>query len=324
MEDKKKDEFEDLFKEKFENFEPEVSSDVWKHIQAGLKGVGIGVIGKMILNKIGTNAVIAIVSSAAAVVVTVVVMNMGSSEKGQTSNDSKIEKAPMIIEQPVKKVEPSVAVSSQEKSVKEEDNNQYTERKSADKQDKEHTQSVINAFEEESIASISASTVSGTIPLIVNFSNRGTGKISKWTFADGKEENTTTNPVHVFKKPGIYLVTLTATNSAGKNVMDSTIIEVKENPYASKVSDFSPNGDGNKDVFILNLVLPNNNVANMNFIVFDEKGSMVYSSKGVDAKWDGKDNKGHDVKEGLYFYVLKSESIDGKKYENKGEINLLR
>lgn len=58
----KKNELEDIFKDSFENFEAEVSPSVWKNVQTALKGAGIGLLGKTILNKIGANTIIAVVS----------------------------------------------------------------------------------------------------------------------------------------------------------------------------------------------------------------------------------------------------------------------
>ena len=66
----KKKNIEDLFKDSFENFEAEVSPSVWKNVQAALKGAGLGLLGKMLINKMGANAIVGIVSSAAAVVAT--------------------------------------------------------------------------------------------------------------------------------------------------------------------------------------------------------------------------------------------------------------
>ena len=42
----------------------------------------------------------------------------------------------------------------------------------------------------------------------------------KWDFGDGSQENDTTqNPVHTFASPGIYTVSLKATNADGSNTL---------------------------------------------------------------------------------------------------------
>ena len=98
----KKKNIEDLFKDSFENFEAEVSPSVWKNIQTALKGAGLGLLGKMLLNKLGANAIVGIVSSAAAVVATVFVMN-GTENK---TNTPKAVEAPKVVAETQK---PSVA-----------------------------------------------------------------------------------------------------------------------------------------------------------------------------------------------------------------------
>src|ERR1700746_653568 len=95
----KKDELEDMFKKSFENFEAEVNPGVWKNIQTGLRGAGLGVLAKMLLNKIGTNAIVAIVSSAATVVGTVLVMNY-SGNKAETPKNNTATGPKQIAEKP--------------------------------------------------------------------------------------------------------------------------------------------------------------------------------------------------------------------------------
>jgi len=82
----KNDNLEDLFKNSFENFEAEVNPNVWKNIQAGIKEGDSTVFAKFKLNKIGVNAVVAIVSSIAAIIGTVLVMNFGSSNSDKTKS----------------------------------------------------------------------------------------------------------------------------------------------------------------------------------------------------------------------------------------------
>ena len=66
---------EDLFKDSFENYEAEVDSSVWENIKTGMKGIGLGLLGKAIINKIGTKTIVAVVSSVATVIGTVGVMH---------------------------------------------------------------------------------------------------------------------------------------------------------------------------------------------------------------------------------------------------------
>ena len=183
----KKDDLEDMFKKSFENFEAEVNPSVWKNIQTGLKGAGLGVLVKMLLNKIGTNAIVAIVSSAAAVVGTVLVMNY-SGNKTETPKNNTATTPKQIAEKPtpvsVNQIKNFLA-DSDNKTSKEEapvnTNNAQIDDNSvvSNKNDKKQIENAINELSGNRIASISSSCVGGAVPLIVNLSNVGTGKIKR-------------------------------------------------------------------------------------------------------------------------------------------------
>jgi gliding motility-associated-like protein len=331
----KNNNLEDLFKDSFENFEADVNPNVWKNIKAGIKEGDSGVLAKFKFNKIGVNAIVAIVSSVAAIIGTLLVMNLGSSNSDKSKavnseNNSVVDK----------KAVPSQQLSADEKakSVKgnvQEENaptvqninesliatEQKTDNKVVNvKNDKQKINSIINTLSDEPVALINASPIGGTVPLFVNLSNKGIGKTNKWTFNDGKKSTTSANPVHVFENPGIYTVILTSTNSEGKVSIDSVEVEVTGNSSISSIpTEFSPNGDKINDEFVFKSQF----IANMTAVIFDKNGNIIYTWEG-EGKWDGKDLKGKNVKIGTYFYLISAVGIDGKKFEQKGSINLTR
>ncbi len=322
----KNNDIEDLFKKSFENYEAEVSPGVWKNVRIAIKWGSLALLFSVFLNKIGIGTIIAILSSVA-IITTVAVINKQNNTTDKTplaAIETKIIPIPTI-ENPVSAVEVNKdkindkqnVINSGEKATLAVANTSLE----STKKDNKKTESVINKFSEEPIAFISASPVSGTAPLIVDFSNTGTGKNNKWTYSDGKNDKSTSNPVHIFESPGIYSVILTSTNAKGETATDSIKLEVTGNSSISSVpTDFSPNGDGVLDVF----VFQTKNIASMNAKIFDKKGTVVYKSESTDAKWDGKDLQGKEAKEGIYFYIINAEGVDGKKYEPKGSINLTR
>jgi gliding motility-associated-like protein len=323
----KENELEDMFKKSFENFEAEVNPSVWKNIQTGLKGAGVGVLAKMLLNKIGTNAIVAIVSSAATVVGTVLVMNYSGNKteipKPITETPSKqiaekpvpvaVDEAKNIVATPNNETKKAVVDPTEKKPV----NNQVT----LSVKNKKLVQKELSAFSEDRIASISSSCIGGAVPLIVNLSNIGTGKINKWSFNDGTKSIIGSNPIKVFDVPGLYTIMLNAIDSDGKTAVDSLKIEVTGNSsLASMPSEFSPNGDGKEDVF----TFTSKNIVNMNATVYDTKGNVVYDYTGINGKWDGTTLTGAKAKEGLYLYIVSATGADGKKLEAKGKIKLTR
>lgn len=332
---KKNDNIEDLFKDSFENFEADVKPKTWDNIQAALKGAGIGVIIKTLINKIGTNTIIAVVSSAATVVGTIMIMNWtgtGAKKEANSPTTSQTANLPVVKDEnsstPISKE--TVADTKKETNTSDPDANKTKEIKEsvnnsteivANHKSKNDLKNVIAEIESEKIASINSTAIGGAVPLIVNLSNKGSGKINKWNFGDGKTAKNIANPVHVYDTPGIYTVVLTSTSVDGKTKSDSIKIEVYGNSSLSDIaSSFTPNDDGDRDYFIIN----SENIKNMNATILEGNGTIVYSYKGVEIKWDGRNKKGEKVKEGTYYYIIDAEGIDGKKIEKKGSIKLTR
>jgi gliding motility-associated-like protein len=320
---KKKDNIEDIFKDSFENFEAEVSPSIWANIQTALKGAGIGLLGKTLLNKIGTNTIVAIISSAAAVISTVVVMNWGSNHKKIDKTQKNI-----VVENPkpvnVDEIKQFLSAEKKDINSDQQSNDKSETPPSKDQYStaikKEKINTLINEYSASPIAVIAANPVGGTVPLVINLSNSGTGKINKWSFGDGQKE-TSSNPVHVYDVPGLYTIALSSTNSDGTIAYDSVKVEVTGNSsLASIPTSFSPNGDGDKDFFVFKSA----NIINLSAIVVDPKGKTVFVGDVTKNRWDGKDLKGKKVKEGAYFYFLTAEGVDGKKFEQKGKIILSR
>nr|HQE11660.1 gliding motility-associated C-terminal domain-containing protein [Flavipsychrobacter sp.] len=85
-------------------------------------------------------------------------------------------------------------------------------------------------------------------------------------------------------------------------------------------SAFSPNGDGRNDIF--RPITQGHQKISL-FVVKNRWGQQVY--EGLDDRWgwDGTfAGKAQDV--GVYFYYIKYKCADGKYYEDKGEVTLVR
>lgn len=331
----KNNNLEDLFKDSFENFEADINPNVWKNIQAGIKEGDSGVVAKFKFGKIGVNAIVAIVSSIAAIIGTVLVMNIGSdgsdrSKPVNSNHDAELNKT-VVSPQQSATTEKGVPVQENEQkgncsNIQNTNNSGITTEQITNenigniKKDKQKINSIINTLSEEPVALINAYPIGGTVPLFVNLSNKGIGKTNKWTFNDGKKSTTSANPVHVFENPGIYTVILTSISAEGKTSIDSVEVEVTGNSSISPIpTEFSPNGDGINDEFVFKSQF----IANMSAVIFDKNGNIIYTWEG-EGKWDGKDSKEKNAKIGTYFYLISAVGVDGKKFEQKGSINLTR
>jgi PKD repeat protein len=78
----------------------------------------------------------------------------------------------------------------------------------------------VNVSPALSVVSFNGTPISGSIPLVVNFTDTSTNspKSWLWIFGDGDNTNSTVqNPVHKYASAGIYSVSLTVTNAGGIN-----------------------------------------------------------------------------------------------------------
>lgn len=84
---------------------------------------------------------------------------------------------------------------------------------------------------------------------------------------------------------------------------------------------FSPNGDGINDIYRAK----NNyqSIVDFDAYIFNRWGQKIYEWHDPAGGWDGKFN-GKDVKQGVYFVLVKAKGADGRKYNIKKDVNLLR
>ncbi|MDD1707932.1 MAG: PKD domain-containing protein, partial [Methanoregulaceae archaeon] len=91
------------------------------------------------------------------------------------------------------------------------------------------------------VASFTAEPLSGPAPLLVQFTDTSDGDPLKWLwkFGDGGY-SFEQNPYHLYKNPGIYTVTLTASNTAGSDTVTATnMIKVTSVPVAGFTSNIT-------------------------------------------------------------------------------------
>lgn len=137
---------------------------------------------------------------------------------------------------------------------------------------------------------------------------------------------------YLFSESGTYNIVLKTTFVNGTDTIspDSTNIVVTiaesrlEFPNA-----FSPNGDGINDLYGAKGINDPNSTSHYKSIVefhayiFNRWGQKLFEWTDVSKGWDGTYN-GHPVKEGVYFVLVKAKGADGKEYNIRRDVNLLR
>lgn len=169
----------------------------------------------------------------------------------------------------------------------------------------------------------------GFAPLQVNFSNQsrsasGSGSItSVWNFGNGASAtySSVATASAVFNQPGTYTVTL---YTAKGNCLGTSqrVIQVDIPSDLMIPNIFTPNADGVNDFFFLKA----SGLAEISIVIYSRWGQKVYelSTTVGNISWDGKNQFGKDVAEGVYYYVIKATGKDGKSYERKGNVTLAR
>jgi gliding motility-associated-like protein len=180
------------------------------------------------------------------------------------------------------------------------------------------------------VADIAPDVTTGYAPLTVGFQNLSHSAInnlsitSVWNYGNGTSLTTTNTSIYgsaVYAAPGSYTVTLIAKKGT---CLDTTykIILVDIPSKLDVPNVFTPNGDGNNDVFFLKA----SNLSNIEVFIIDRWGNKVYETTSTTGNiaWDGKNFHGKECASGVYFYVIKAEGKDGTAYEKKGNVSLFR
>lgn len=141
-----------------------------------------------------------------------------------------------------------------------------------------------------------------------------TGGRSPHTYSWSTGENTASiNDL----EEGLYKVTIT--DRYGNTATDSTKVDVKiEDPACLNIpSGFSPDGDGVNDLWNIRAL---SEFKNCKVEVFNQWGSLIFSSSGYTTAWDGKYN-GQQVEAGTYYYVL---DLGNGSQKRTGPVTVIR
>jgi gliding motility-associated-like protein len=174
---------------------------------------------------------------------------------------------------------------------------------------------------EDVTALIDANPPTGEIPLEVTFDGSGsTGNIVSynWDFGNG-QIGTGAEGTALYDEISVFTVQLIVSNGT---CFDSTTLNIDAFGISSLIipNVFTPNGDGENDVFAVGGV----NMETVNVELFNRWGQKVFSWVTVNGYWDGRTLAGSESPAGTYFYVINAVGADGQQYNKKGSVSLAR
>lgn len=151
----------------------------------------------------------------------------------------------------------------------------------------------------------------------IDFST-GASALTNWNWYFG--DNTATNiqnPVHNYENPGNYMVTLVVKDING--CIDTTRREILVVLLPDVPTAFSPNGDGQNDLFLVR----GGPFKTINVKIYNNWGQLIFETNDQADGWNGTFN-GTEQPIGVFVWVVEVEMYTDKKIKKTGDVTLLR
>lgn len=279
-----KDFIKDLFQEKLSNFETPVRPEVWSSISSSIgatsASTGLSLITKLIIGTSLTAAVSAGIWFA-----------VSNSEKESTS-----------VKEPAKIEKPSVVETK-----KNDLNKETTPPKSSDVK--------IKTSVDEFILLPPPIPEGYTKNIVLQQnqnSNNSIPKFQEQIFEEKQELTPATTPKIESKSESKTENTTPNLNSGAKQVPTQSDIKI------SLPNIFTPNGDGNNDLF----AIPNVDLSDFSLVILDEKGKTIFTTTDSEFSWDGAMMNGEKAPVGNYVYFITAKDATGKSFTKYSNLSI--
>lgn len=132
----------------------------------------------------------------------------------------------------------------------------------------------------------------------------------QWSFSNGAPTSSSDqNPTILFPDTGMANITLIVTN--GNGCTDTVVVSFEVIPgFIPNV--FTPDGDGNNDLFVIPIA---NALPNCQLTIFNRWGKLIYKTDNYKNDWDGENHS-----DGVYYYVF----VDPTGKDSAGTVTILR
>ena len=145
-----------------------------------------------------------------------------------------------------------------------------------------------------------------------------------WYITDDPTETVDT----CYDDAGDYTICLVASNKNGCQDTACTTVTIYDPSAFQPVNIFTPNGDGDNDVFTFEFLAQS--VETFQATIVNRWGRTVAQFNAIDEEWDGTDASGSECKDGVYFYTYEGTYLnvdangDKIKFEGQGNVTIIR
>ena len=155
--------------------------------------------------------------------------------------------------------------------------------------------------------------------LPITFENQSQNAITyEWTFGDGNN-STFTNPSNTYDDPGLYYITLIATDEKGCTDTITKPILIEEEWWIYVPNTFTPNGDRHNNDFRASTI----GIQKLVVGIYNRWGEIIFTSDELDFAWDGTYD-GLMGPDGTYTYKIDFTTNSGRERSIVGHVNILR
>lgn len=339
---------EEILKQKFDNFQPDVNPNIWANVQAGIGagtavttgvsiGVKIGLISSgIIAASVATwyfgfyeptvpaetitqkNTIEQPIENTTNTAEPIIVVN-DQNDPVIIENKEKIEKELRVYQAPVETIEGPISytsVSTQPTNTTVIDNSTSTNTPVTNSNSNTNNpvtdkQVPVPSGRMEVVQS------NTNVPSVTTFtSNALNQKEVRWDFGDGTTDDGLVVK-HTYNKPGKYLVKMVVVGNDKVNYEETQEVLVKSKSSIDNVPNvITPNGDRINDYFSVKTT----DIETFVISIRDNKGNEIFNSTDIDFSWDGTDFSGNVVEKGMYTYLIIAEGKDGSVIKLPGQI----
>lgn len=204
--------------------------------------------------------------------------------------------------------------------------------------------SVFIDLENPPSAQFTPPTANGCSPVQVSFVNSSQNTVNYlWDFGDGSPTETTFSPSHTFTQSStVMLIASDATGCADTAYAQIDVVPcgctdpnatnydpgaIQDDgscfyptPEVTAPNVITPNGDEINDLFTLDT----KNTTNIRLTISNRWGNLIYEGEGPNPAWDGTNQSGVDVEDGVYFYYYEAEGTADQMVTGHGFVHVER